>query len=211
MADTSLASVDIEEVLLRLTRHSQALFGAFRALGFDSLDVVYPGGDGPEDLAMNLVMKFLDPADHGVEWRDGQTRPSTERVYALLKKALERDFLDLKKSKRYQTTVYPSQQTGEDQTGLTLEELAVYLETPEGLFLKMERVRLIIEEFADDAKAQELVRLQLDPQGYNAFTNQELAELLETSVDDIENRKKRVKNRLLQILQRQKKGTRKYG
>jgi DNA-directed RNA polymerase specialized sigma24 family protein len=77
--------------------------------------------------------------------------------------------------------------------------------------LKKERVRLIIEEFADDAKAQQLVRLQLDPQGYNAFTNQELAELLETSVDDIENRKKRVKNRLLQILQRQKKGTRKYG
>lgn len=211
MADTSLAGVDLEEVLLRLTRYSQALFGAFRALGFESLDVVYPGGDGPEDLAMNLVVNFLDPADHGVEWKDGQTRPSTDRVYALLKKALERDFLDLKKSKRYKTTIYPVQQSGEDQTGLTLEELAVYLETPEGLLLKKERVRLIVDEFADDEKAQQIVRLQLDPQGYNAFTNQELAELLETSVDDIENRKKRVKNRLLQILQRHEKGTRTYG
>ena len=87
----------------------------------------------------------------------------------------------------------------------------MYLETPEGTLLKKERVRTIIEAFSDDPKAGEIVRLQLDPEGYNAFTNQELASLLETTVDDIENRKKRVKNRLLQILRRQEKGTGTYG
>jgi DNA-directed RNA polymerase specialized sigma24 family protein len=206
MGDTSLADVDLEVVLLRLTRHSQSLFGAFRALGLDGVDVAYAGGEGPEDLAMTLIMRFLDPADHTVEWKDGQSRPNTERVCALLKKALDRDFLDLKKSKRYKTTVYVHDEAAEGASELTLEELAVYLETPEGLLLKKERVRQIIEAFRDDPKAQEIVRLQLDPGGYNAFTNQELAELLETSVGDIENRKKRVKNRLLEILRRQEKG-----
>ncbi len=79
-----------------------------------------------------------------------------------------------------------------------------------GNLLKQERIRLLVDTFDDDPKAKELVRLQLDPEGYNAFTNKELAELLETSIGDIENRKKRVKNRLLQILRRQKKGTRTY-
>ncbi len=210
MGDTSFADVDFELVLLRLTRHSQALFAGFRVLGIEGLRVAYPGGEGPEDLAMELVVQFLDPADHRVAWKDGQTRPSTERVYALLKKALDRDFFDLKKSKRYTTTVYADDRSADSGRELTLEDLAVYLETPEGLLLKKERVRLVIEAFADDPKAMEIVRLQLDPEGYNAFTNQDLAELLDTSVDDIENRKKRVRNRLLQILRRQEKGTRTY-
>lgn len=211
MADTSFADVDLEVVLLRLTRHAQALFGASRALGFDAVDVSYPGGEGPEDLAMSLVVRLLDPADHTVEWKDGQTRPNTDRVYALLRKALERDFLDLKKSSRYKTTIHVEDQSDDEPAGLSLDQLAVYLETPEGKLLKKERVRLIIEAFSDDPKAREIVSLQLDPDGYNAFTNQELGPLLETSVDDIENRKKRVKNRLLQILRRQDKGTGTHG
>jgi len=210
MADTSFADVDLEAVLLRLTRHAQALFGASRALGFDAVNVAYPGGEAPEDLAMNLVVRLLDPADNTVEWKDKQSRPNTERVFALLRKALERDFLDLKKSKRYKTTVQIDDQAPDNSGELSLDQLAVYLETPEGLFLKKERVRAIIEAFWDDPRAGEIVRLQLDPEGYNAFTNQELAALLETSVDDIENRKKRVKNRLLQILRRQEKGTGTY-
>ena len=210
MADTSFADVDLEVVLLRLTRHAQALFGASRVLGFDPADVSYPGGEGPEDLAMNLVVRLLDPADHTVEWKDGQSRPNTERVYVLLRKALDRDFLDLKKSKRYKTTIQVEDHSADDSAGLSLDQFAVYLETPEGKLLKNERVRVIIEAFSDDPKAGEIVRLQLDPEGYNAFTNQELATLLETSVDDIENRKKRVRNRLLRILRRQEKGTGTY-
>jgi DNA-directed RNA polymerase specialized sigma24 family protein len=159
---------------------------------------------------MNLVVRLLDPADHTVEWKDGQSRPNTERVYVLLRKALDRDFLDLKKSKRYKTTIQVEDHSADDSAGLSLDQFAVYLETPEGKLLKNERVRVIIEAFSDDPKAGEIVRLQLDPEGYNAFTNQELATLLETSVDDIENRKKRVRNRLLRILRRQEKGTGTY-
>ena len=72
--------------------------------------------------------------------------------------------------------------------------------------LKQERKKAIIEEFSDDPEAQEMLTLQLDDDGYNAFTNQELAELLNTTVADIENRKKRVKTRLLRIQRRQSEG-----
>ena len=55
------------------------------------------GGEGPDDLAMNLVMRFLDRSDTTVRWSLNVGPPTTDGLYALLKKALWRDFLDLKK------------------------------------------------------------------------------------------------------------------
>jgi DNA-directed RNA polymerase specialized sigma24 family protein len=206
MAEISLGDVDVEAVLFRLTRHAQGLFGAVRSLGIEPVDIAYAGGDGPQDLAMNLLLRLLDPKDDKVRWNEGFGRPTTDGVYALLRKALDRDFLDLKKSKRYRTTVYLERDDGHSGQELTLEQLAVYLETPEGALLKQERKRAIIQEFSDDPEAQEMLKLQLDDDGYNAFSNQELAQLLDTTVADIENRKKRVRTRLLRIQRRQSEG-----
>lgn len=206
MAEISLGDVDIEAVLLRLTRHAQGLFGAVRSLGVEPVDIAYAGGEGPEDLAMNLLLRFLNPRDDKVRWNEGLGRPTTDGLYAFLRKALDRDFLDLKKSKRYRTTVYLEREDRDGAQELTLEQLAVYLETPEGTLLKQERKKAIIEEFSDDPEAQEMLKLQLDDDGYNAFSNQELAQLLNTTVADIENRKKRVKTRLLRIQRRQSEG-----
>ena len=206
MAEISLGDVDIEAVLLRLTRHAQGLFGAVRSLGVEPVDIACAGGEGPEDLAMNLLLRFLDPRDDKVRWNEGLGRPTTDGLYAFLRKALDRDFLDLKKSKRYRTTVYLEREDRDSAQELTLEQLAVYLETPEGTLLKQERKKAIIEEFSDDPEAQEMLKLQLDDNGYNAFSNQELAQILDTTVADIENRKKRVKTRLLRIQRRQSEG-----
>ena len=38
MAEISLGDVDIEAVLLRLTRHAQGLFGAVRSLGVEPVN-----------------------------------------------------------------------------------------------------------------------------------------------------------------------------
>lgn len=206
MAEISLGDVDVEAVLYRLTRHAQGLFGAARCLGVDHADIAVAGGDGPEDLAMNLLLKFLDPQDRTVRWHEDRGRPTTDGVYVLLRTALDRDFLDLKKSKRYRTTVYLNKDGDGDGPELTLEQLAVYLQTPDGELLKKERTKAIIEEFADDAPAQEILKLQLDDDTYNAFTNQELAVLLDIPVDEVENRKKRVKTRLLRIQRRPAEG-----
>ena len=45
MAEISLGDVDIEAVLLRLTRHAQGLFGAVRSLGVEPVDIAYAGGE----------------------------------------------------------------------------------------------------------------------------------------------------------------------
>src|SRR5438270_13283390 len=103
MPEISLGDVDIEAVLLRLTRHAQGLFGAVRSLGIEPVDIAHAGGEGPEDLAMDLLLKFLDPQDNTVRWHEHRGRPTTDGVYALLRTALDRDYLDLKKSKRYRT------------------------------------------------------------------------------------------------------------
>src|SRR6202050_2499004 len=178
MAEISLGDVDVEAVLLRLTRHAQGLFGAVRSLGVEPVDIAYAGGEGPEDLAMNLLLRFLDPRDDKVRWNEGLGRPTTDGLYAFLRKALDRDFLDLKKSKRYRTTVYLEKEDGDGGRELTLEQLAVYLETPEGTLLKQERKKAIIEEFSDDPEAQEMLKLQLDEDGYHALRNQALVHVL---------------------------------
>jgi DNA-directed RNA polymerase specialized sigma24 family protein len=200
MGDFSLADVDVEEVLYRLTRYAQHLTGAFRFTGADPADLAFPGGESPEDLAMTTLERFFDPADTTLTWDERRGRPTTAGVIHLLKKALEHDFLDLLKSKRYRTTEYRSTHEDDQQEELTLDQLAVFLETPEGLLLKQQRIEWIINQFADDPEAQELVCLQLHPDGYAGFSNQELAELLATTVREIENRKKRIKNRLLKLV-----------
>jgi hypothetical protein len=53
----------------------------------------------------------------------------------------------------------------------------------------------------DEPELRDLLAVQLDPDGYMARTNQEVAQLLETTVSDIENRKKRLNRRLLRIWQ----------
>jgi DNA-directed RNA polymerase specialized sigma24 family protein len=210
MAETSFRDVDFEAVLLRLTRHAQSLFGALRAMGLEAVNVAYPGGEGPDDLAMNVLLRLLDPQDRSVRWREGWERPTTDSVYAFLRRAVTNDFFDLKKSKRYKTTVYLESEGGssDDGEGLTLEQLHVHFDTSEGAFLKRERIKSLVAEFSDDPAAQEMFKLQLEPDGYNAFTNQELGQLLSTTVDEIENRKKRVRNRLLRIRDSRPEGER---
>ena len=154
---------------------------------------------------MNLLLRFVDPADTKVKWKDEWGRPSTGSVLAYLKKALSRDFLDLKKSKQYKTTVFVEDLDGESD-GLGFDKWAKMAAGPDGQLIRNERRDALIRSFADDPGAQEMLKLQLDPEGYNAFTNQELADLLNTTVAEVENIKKRVQTRLLRILKAQEKG-----
>ncbi|MHB8656309.1 MAG: hypothetical protein ACYDA9_20835 [Terriglobia bacterium] len=202
MAEISLSAVDIEEVHHRLALHAQNLSTGVVCLGFD--EIALPGGDSARDLASATLLKFLDPQDNTVRWSDTKAQPTTASLLAYLRKVLERDFLDLVKSKRYQTTVYVDPIEGEDweedgKQGLTLDQLALAFETPEGQTLRHERVEWILKQFDAEPELREIVKLQLDPEGYNAFTNQELATLLSTTVGDIEKRKKRIKLKLRKL------------
>lgn len=202
MAETSLIDVDIEEVLNQLTLYAQNLIGGAFCLGFD--EIALPGGEGAGDLASATFLKFLDPLDVSVKWSEAREQPTTSSLLAYLRKVLKHDFLDLKKKKSYRTTVYadvadPEDEQDEGKPGITLDQLAMEFETPEGKTLKRDRVEWILKEFDAEPELKEIVKLQLDPEGYNAFTNQELSKLLDTTVRDIETRKKRIKSRLRRL------------
>jgi uncharacterized protein YeaO (DUF488 family) len=198
MTDHSFATVDFGEVLNRLVMYAQNLNTALVCVGVR--ERVMPGGESAEDLAMSVLVKFVDPSDSSVAWSDQKGEPTTRKVLAYLQKVLQRDFWDLKKSKRYKTTNYvDSYEDGDDNNGDTLDQLAVFRETPEGEFQKRERIDWILKQFNAEPELREIVKLQLDPGGFTAFSNQQLAQLLDTTVKDIENRKKRIKLKLTNL------------
>jgi hypothetical protein len=92
----------------------------------------------------------------------------------------------------------------DDDTGITLDDLAKYLDTPEAIAQRRERHEQLIASFGDTPELQDVLRIQLDPDGYAAYTNIDLAALLNTTVSDIENRKKRIHSRLLKRLRQQR-------
>lgn len=149
---------------------------------------------------MSVLLKFLDPLDGSVAWSDQKGEPTKAKVVAYLKKVLERDLFDLKKSKRYTTTAYVDSYEADDaEDALTLDQLAVTFYTPEAQALKQERITWLLKQFDAEPELIEIVKLLFDPVGYTAFSNQQLAQLLDTSVKEIENRKKRIKLRLTKL------------
>jgi len=198
MTDPSFDAVDFDEVLHRLVLYAQSLSAAMVCVGLR--ERVLSGGESAEDLAMATLLKFLDSSNLSVKWSEQKAQPTTATVVAYLRKVLQRDFLDLKKSKRYRTTVYADHYSDEeDDAALTLDQLAAMLETPEGQLYRRQQVDWILTQFDSEPQLKDIVKLQIDHKGYNAFSNQELAQLLDVTVTEIENRKKRIKLRLRKL------------
>lgn len=199
MEEYSFAGVDdFGEVLSRLVMHAQNLNAGLVCAG--ARERVLRSGESAEDLAMSVLLKFLDPLDTSVAWSEQKGEPTTVKVVAYLKKVLERDLFDLKKSKRYTTTFYMDSYGADDgEDGLTLDQLAISYCTPEAEALKQEGISWLLKQFEEEPELEEIVKLLFDPAGYAAFTNLQLAELLDTSVKEIENRKKRIKLRLVKL------------
>jgi DNA-directed RNA polymerase specialized sigma24 family protein len=199
MSEISFAAVDFDEVLGRLTLYAQNLSTALVCVGLE--EKVLPGGLSAADLAQNTLLKLLDPLDGTVKWSEQRGQPTTSGILAYLQRVLERDFFDLKKSSLYKTTVYPDSMGDDDSEGdgITLDHMAMVFDTPEGQTLKGERVAWILRQFDGEPELREIAKLQFDPSGYNAYSNQELAQLLDTTVGDIENRKKRIKRMLRKL------------
>jgi DNA-directed RNA polymerase specialized sigma24 family protein len=199
MTEYSFAGVDdFGEVLNRLVVHAQNLNAGLVCSGLR--ERVLGGGESAEDLAMTVLLKFLDPLDSSVSWSGQKGEPTKDKVVAYLKKVLERDLFDLKKSKRYTTTIYvDSYEADDDEAGLTLDQIAVTYYSPEAEALKQERITWLLKQFDAEPELKEIVKLLFDPAGYAALSNQQLAHLLDTTVKEIENRKKRIKLRLTKL------------
>jgi DNA-directed RNA polymerase specialized sigma24 family protein len=196
-----LAEIDPEELFLRLVHHACALFGVFPGTDY----ALQGDGRGPEDLAMTVIERFLDPDDKTVQWSAARGEPTLPTVLAYLKRVLGNDFYDLKRQKRYKTTVIASaastDKDGEPEIGL--DAFCSRLESPQGAAIRNSLRDQLLASVADDPDVQELLMVQLDPEGYQAFTNQDLAALFDVTISEIVNRKKRLSRRLTTMLKKQ--------
>lgn len=203
MDEIDLSPVDVEDVLKRLTLYADWLF--FSLAGLTGGACLSGLGESPDDLAMGTVAKFLDPLDHTVAWKGQHGTPTTEGLLRFLREVLKKDLLDLLRRKAHETTILlDSQPSGEDQEGTaprkkTLDEFASSVEGPDGQVLREEQHTRLLSRLEHDPELRDLLAVQLDPDGYQAHTNQDLADLLGTTVGEIENRKKRLGRRLLRV------------
>lgn len=198
MTEFSLAQVDLEEVLHRLALHARHLITAARCRGVD--DLVLPGGDSLQDLVSAILLKFLDPRDSSVVWRERLGPPTTAGLVIFLRVVLERDFLNLVRSKRYRAAVYPDRDElpaeSREFEGDWFDSLPTHLADPEQETMRQEETSRLLEQFREEPELEPILRMQLESDGYNAFSNLELARMLAVSVTEIENRKRRLKRRL---------------
>jgi DNA-directed RNA polymerase specialized sigma24 family protein len=188
-------------VLYRLALHAQSLFTAAACLGRRD-ELVLPGGDSAADLASATLLKLLDPFNTSVTWSSTKGPPTTVGVLAYLREVLKRDFLDLVRSKRAKTSVYPDKDErtgGEDRSESSLDQRTSSFGNPEDEHLRRERLFWLVEQFKDHPELLEIVRLQMEPAGYNAFSNRELAERLNTTVMEVEHRRRRINFRLRKL------------
>ncbi|MEK7992647.1 MAG: hypothetical protein AAB403_02475, partial [Planctomycetota bacterium] len=183
MAEFSFAGIDVMELLERLTLHAYRQYGHFPHPHFSPVMCGY--GDSPEDLAEETITKFLDPDDQTVKWPAKWGKPTKAALLGYLEEVITNDFLDRKRSKRYKTRADLPPVETDDESGITLDQLAVYLETPEAIAIRNECYQRLRAYLADEPELRDLLDIQLDPDGYRAYTNQEAAGLLNTTVEEI--------------------------
>ena len=187
-------------MLYRLALYAQDLFLAAASLSRN--EFALPGGESAGDLASATLLKLIDPLDTSVHWSRANGEPTTAGVVGYLREVLKRDFLDLRRSKRAKTSVYVfDYEAGDvDESGSPAVEFATdQSDNPEVESLRRERVDWLLRQYAEEPELQEILRLQLTPEGYNAYSNQELARMLNISVTEVEKRKKRIKLRLRKL------------
>jgi DNA-directed RNA polymerase specialized sigma24 family protein len=178
LQDHRFAGADWPDIIRRLTFVSM---GLFKAIGLLGPDAVMKGlGVSPEDLAYETVAKVL--AD------EVRYRKDKGPLLPFLILALKRDFLDLLRQKSWLTTDIVDGDEGpqrqEDRTvginSLTVDDPV----TPDFILRKR-----IMEQVKDD---QQLVDYAVAALEMNVTKPADFADLLSTTVADIQNRKKRL-------------------
>lgn len=147
-------------------------------------------GMTPKDFVAEAIMRLVDPRDTGIDWDEKRGKPTTDAVTALLREVIRRDFIDAKKLPRYTTT----RGIEDDKKAHTVP---AGVESPEQAAVeRVDRIRRrdqLFEFIGDrDPEVIAYLRLQLPDDGVVGYPPRKAAELLKTTVQDINNRKKRV-------------------
>ena len=152
-------------------------------------DVVLKGvGVSPEDLVSDTMAKLFE--DETVRYRKDRGP-----LLPFLKTVMRRDFYDLKKRSAHRTTVIVAPQSpsdnADDDVAPHLDGFAGHAPEPEDFLYR----RYVMEQVGDDSKLQDQVTAALE---FGCFRPADVAGLLDTTVDDVENRRRRLRRRLNQ-------------
>jgi DNA-directed RNA polymerase specialized sigma24 family protein len=170
---------DWRDVCRRLT--------AYATLLFRGDNVMQGTGTSPVDLVQNVIEQVM----RGKIEYDGK-RP----LLPLLKKALFRDFLDLKKSApRRTTTILEPHEGPEGELVGGLDSLDHHSHAePDVLFRQA-----VYEAIGDDGDLKDYVSAFFD---FGLSKPRDIAELLGTTTTDVENRRKRLRTALAPVRSR---------
>jgi DNA-directed RNA polymerase specialized sigma24 family protein len=196
VAELHYKGVDWAVVSDRLFAHARQLFRSARLVDRAIT------GKRPEDFVTEALQRLLDPRDTGVEWDEKRGKPTTDGVVAFLWQVIRRDFIDAKKLPRH-TTTRPLEEVKAAQ------EWASAAPSPADIAIeRVDRIRRRDELLAfigDDPPVVEYLHLQLPDEGVTGYPPRKAAELLTTTVEDINNRKKKVA-RYLREFEKQRDG-----
>lgn len=164
-----LAEIDLSEAFRRLTAYAISLYRTDR--------VMAGTGTSPADLASNVILELLQ----GKLGFDGR-RP----LWPLLKKAVYRDFLDVKKSAGRRTTVIlAAADNGTPQIAGDLDDLPLQQDIPDVLFRES-----VYDAIGEDERLRDYAYAVLE---CGAETPADIASLLGTTTKDVENLRKRLR------------------
>jgi len=146
-------------------------------------------GKAPEDFVKEAMTRLWDPRDTAVEWDEKRGKPTTESVAAFLRHVVQNDFIDAKKLPRF-TTTRPIEE--EKAAG----RVAAKVRSPEDEAIervdRQRRFDALLQFIGDDPDVVAYLRLQVPAEGVVGDPPRRAADLLNTTIDDINNRKKKV-------------------
>lgn len=174
-----LAGIDWSDLQRRLTVYAISLFRTDR--------VMQGTGLSPADLAGGVIVQLL----RGKIAYDGR-RP----LLPLLKKALYHDFLDLKKSAARRTTVILEATENEEGEMIGgLESLPAPDDSPPDILFR----EIVYGAIGDDQELRDFACAVLE---LGASKPSDIASLLGVTVDEVENRRKRLRRVLAPVRSR---------
>jgi DNA-directed RNA polymerase specialized sigma24 family protein len=178
-----LTETDLNEVVKRLTIYAYALVPRY--------EVMEGVGDGPDDLVVETLSRWWDPATK-LKWNTDRGDPNLGGIIALLKKAMKNLFLDRLKTAGHKRHAVMADETDD---AVPNAPVAAGASSADGLFARaylgelVERV-LALAEAADDVEVTCYVELQTQKGG--PYKNQEAAERLGIQPSDVVNLRKRL-------------------
>lgn len=190
--DVELKDEEIDEVVKKLTIYAYSIVPK---------NVVVRGvGDGPDDLVVETLRRWWDPATK-VKWNADRGAPNLGGIIALLKRVMKNIFLDSLKTADHTRAIH-TQEDGDAPS--VMAKATARQHDADALFARTYLHELVarVVPLAEDADDAEVVcYLDLQTKEGGPYKNQEAAERLGITPSAVVNLRKRLDRYLLKARQ----------